>query len=84
SSKKVNSFVLDRNQIEKALELFCSLQLKKRQQIPGLETKRADVIIAGTLLVGAILDLFSFSTCNICDRGVRWGIAKEMLSKHVH
>lgn len=55
----------------------CSLA--ERREIPGLEPKRADVIVAGATLVLEVLEWANVSHITISDRGVRWGVAIEAL-----
>lgn len=58
-------------------ELSC-VTLEERQRMPGLEPKRADVIIAGALVALAFLQHVGANEVRISDRGVRWGLADEL------
>ncbi|MBS1270966.1 MAG: Exopolyphosphatase 2 [Candidatus Marinimicrobia bacterium] len=64
-------------QIEHLLEKFCSMPLKQRKRLPGLQPKRADVIIMGTLIQKEIMDYFGFDRLLVNDRGVRYGLLYE-------
>lgn len=55
-SSKVHMATLTLNELKENLSLFLSKNLDKRKNIIGLEEKRADVIIAGTLILLTILE----------------------------
>lgn len=52
---KIHLYPLTQRDIERNLALFLSLTSEERRELPGLEPKRADVIIAGTLILKRIL-----------------------------
>jgi exopolyphosphatase/guanosine-5'-triphosphate,3'-diphosphate pyrophosphatase len=59
---------------------LASMDLESRKRVPGMEPKRADVVVAGGLLALALLDHWQAAATRISDRGVRWGLAEELLS----
>lgn len=61
-------------QIHNALERFRSVSLVERRTIPGLEPKRADVIIAGALLLERLLHRFGTDHFIVSARGLRYGL----------
>jgi exopolyphosphatase/guanosine-5'-triphosphate,3'-diphosphate pyrophosphatase len=44
-----------------------------------MEPKRADVIVAGAVVVAEAMALTGFETLTVSDRGVRWGLVHELL-----
>lgn len=67
------------DEIEDLLVLFCSMSLEERKQIPGLQPKRADVIIMGALIQLEIMRHFGFDELLVNDRGVRYGLLYELM-----
>jgi exopolyphosphatase/guanosine-5'-triphosphate,3'-diphosphate pyrophosphatase len=55
-----------------------AVPLEERVAIPGLEPKRADVIVAGGMVALAFLARVGATSLTISDRGVRWGLAEEL------
>ena len=55
-SSKVHMATLTLNELKENLSLFLSKNFEERKNIIGLEEKRADVIIAGTLILLTILE----------------------------
>lgn len=60
--------------------LACST-LADRQRIPSLDPARADVIIAGGLILLGVLEWARAEDLLVSDRGVRWGLIAELLRK---
>jgi exopolyphosphatase/guanosine-5'-triphosphate,3'-diphosphate pyrophosphatase len=59
------------------IQKLTALPLEERRKLPGLQPKRADVIIAGALILLASLDRLGATQCIVGDRGVRWGLMAE-------
>jgi len=76
---RVHGHTMPRTEVEAVVARLASLPLADRQAVPGLEPKRADVIIAGGLVVLAVLDALGASEVRVSDRGVRWGLAEQLL-----
>lgn len=66
-SKKVHLFTLDHENIKDNLSLFLSKDLKYRKKIIGLEEKRADVIIAGTIILKTIMELLNCNKITVSE-----------------
>lgn len=73
----INGFCLALPEIDRITDQLLSLSLDERKRLPGLMPQRADVIISGAILTGAILRFFKVDHCRVCDRGVRWGAIYE-------
>ncbi|HKJ67792.1 MAG TPA: Ppx/GppA phosphatase family protein [bacterium] len=70
---------LMRSQVEHLLEEFLSRTLEERKQLPGLQPGRADVIIAGTLILLETMQVFGFDKLLVSDRGTRYGLLYEYM-----
>ncbi len=70
---------ISRTQVATALELLTSLPLAERRKLPALPPKRADVIIAGALIVDELCAFAQTDAMIVSDRGVRWGVARQLL-----
>lgn len=60
-----------------ALDLFAHLPLAERREIPGLEPKRADVIVAGALILDCLLTYFHADRFTLSARGLRYGLLAD-------
>ncbi len=76
---RVQGMRLARGEVERQLARYLELTTAQRMQIKGLEPKRADVIAAGAAIVDRIMARTGVDEVVVSDRGIRWGLAYEML-----
>ena len=77
---RVHGLTLTIEELERVTELLARVRLEQRKTIAGLEPKRADVIVAGASVVLAFLRRVGAQSITVSDRGVRWGLAEELLT----
>lgn len=61
-------------EVERQLVLYSGKTVEERKKIPGLQPKRADVIVAGAGIVKTIMETFDLTSFTISDRGLRHGL----------
>ncbi len=69
---------------EMLADLFGQLRavsLRHRKKIVGLDPKRADVIIAGAIILDELMDRLGKDEVTVSDRGVKWGLFYEAFCK---
>lgn len=81
SHSEVHGSCLTRTAVQRQIALFKRKTLAERREIPGLEPKRADVILAGALLIDRIMALFRMEQLVVSDQGIRYGLLYESLDK---
>jgi exopolyphosphatase/guanosine-5'-triphosphate,3'-diphosphate pyrophosphatase len=65
--------------LERQIERLAGLPLASRGEVVGLDPKRADVIVAGGLVLVEAARALGAAEIVVSDRGVRWGLADELL-----
>jgi exopolyphosphatase / guanosine-5'-triphosphate,3'-diphosphate pyrophosphatase len=65
---------LSREALGETRARLASQPLAERRQVPGLQPERADVIIAGAVLLEHALDHLGAKGLRVSDRGLRWGL----------
>jgi exopolyphosphatase / guanosine-5'-triphosphate,3'-diphosphate pyrophosphatase len=70
----VQGSVIERAEIARQIELYCSCSLDERRKIVGLQPKRADVILAGACIVKTVMDRLNKDRLSVSDRGLRHGL----------
>jgi exopolyphosphatase / guanosine-5'-triphosphate,3'-diphosphate pyrophosphatase len=61
-------------EVKEQLKLYQGRTIEERKQIPGLQPKRADVILAGAGIIKTIMEIFRIEAFTISDRGLRHGL----------
>lgn len=78
-AERVHGSVLSFDDIERLATTLAALTVKERAALPGMEPKRADVILAGAVVVAEAMRATGFDALVVSDRGVRWGLLYDRL-----
>lgn len=78
-AERVHGAELSLEEIEGLLVRFAALTVRERAALPGMEPKRADVILAGGVVVAEAMRATGFERLVVSDRGVRWGLLYDRL-----
>ncbi|MBI2181611.1 MAG: Ppx/GppA family phosphatase [Deltaproteobacteria bacterium] len=81
SHSEVHGSRLTLAEVRRQARLFLDKTIAERKKIPGLEPKRADVILAGACLIERIMTLFHAREVIVSDQGVRYGLLYEQLDR---
>ena len=73
----VQGTVLDRDEVDRQIELYRTRDLDARREIVGLQPKRADVILAGACIVRTVMEKLGQDSLTVSDRGLRHGVLSE-------
>lgn len=74
---RLHDYVLTRRAIEEIEKELRSLPFNQRKKLPGLSSDRADVILAGTLVLLGVMRQGSYSEVVVCGQGIREGLFYE-------
>jgi exopolyphosphatase/guanosine-5'-triphosphate,3'-diphosphate pyrophosphatase len=77
SHREVHGSHLSRAEVQRQIALFKAKTIAERREIPGLEPKRADVILAGALLIERVMVFFGAEQVIVSDQGIRYGLLHE-------
>lgn len=77
---RVHGATLTRATLEHSLHRCGSLPYAERVKLPGLHPGRADIILAGGLILKGLMDHFNRQELVVSDRGLRWGVVAELLA----
>jgi exopolyphosphatase/guanosine-5'-triphosphate,3'-diphosphate pyrophosphatase len=76
-SDVIQGTVLDRDEIDRQIELYRTRSASERRGIVGLQPNRAAVILAGACIVRTVLQLLGGNALRVSDRGLRHGLLVE-------
>ncbi len=80
-SEVVQGTELDTGEIDRQIELYRTRSADERRELPGLQPKRAEVILAGACIVRTVLDELGRDSLVVSDRGLRHGLIVERFGK---
>jgi exopolyphosphatase/guanosine-5'-triphosphate,3'-diphosphate pyrophosphatase len=76
---RVHGARLSKDDVAHAAARLAGLSLSDRRALPALDPARADVIVAGSILMDELLAWAAARELIVSDRGVRWGLAQDLL-----
>lgn len=71
---KIDQVMLTRGDVHRMVEELKWRTVKERQAISGMEPGRADILLAGALILWRALEILDFPGCRISTRGLRFGV----------
>jgi exopolyphosphatase/guanosine-5'-triphosphate,3'-diphosphate pyrophosphatase len=69
-------------QLRRARKTLVSLDLQERLRVPGLEPRRADLAVAGAILLDGILHRLGAEEITLCDLSLREGLVLDYVARH--
>ncbi len=78
-SLKIDNSLLTISKVKEIVSILKKKTLSERKKMPGLKPERADVILAGALILVEVMQHFKFKETLVSDRGVRFGLILQEL-----
>ena len=78
---KINGTVLDRTWLADLCDDLAQMEIAQRTKLPGLESGREDIILAGGLGTLELMYTFGFSQFTVSDAGLLEGLFIDLCSK---
>jgi exopolyphosphatase/guanosine-5'-triphosphate,3'-diphosphate pyrophosphatase len=69
-------------QLRRARKSLTAATLEQRLRIPGLEPRRADLAVAGAILLDVILKRLGAEEITLCDLSLREGLVLDYIARH--
>ncbi|MBU6375305.1 MAG: Ppx/GppA family phosphatase [Bdellovibrionales bacterium] len=73
-AEKIDGLVLSRGDIHRQVEELKWRSIQERRSLAGIEEGRADVLLAGALILWRSMELLNFNQVIISTRGLRYGV----------
>jgi exopolyphosphatase/guanosine-5'-triphosphate,3'-diphosphate pyrophosphatase len=80
--QQLNLATIDVKEIAQTEELLKKTSLKERLNIPGLDPKRADLLLPVTMVLRTLLQRIGQETLTISDKAIREGIIYDFIQRH--
>ena len=83
--EEVQGFVLDRGALEDLIARLAALPAAERSQVPGIKQARADIVLAGALVIQGVMRAGDFDRLEVTGAGLREGIffERQLVRRHV-
>lgn len=75
---RINNLVLSRSQVAALAELLAGLPEAERARLPGMEPGKAGVMVAGALIVLAVMEVMDQDSLVVIDAGLLEGVLSEI------
>ena len=75
---------VDARQIHRVRKQLVALDLEGRLGLPGMEPRRADLLVAGSILLDTIVRMLGATEVTLCDYALREGLVIDYLRTHQH
>ena len=69
-------------QVRRLRKELAAMTLEQRLRVPGLEPRRADLVVAGVVLVDEILRRLGAEELTLCDLSLREGLVLDYIAQH--
>jgi exopolyphosphatase / guanosine-5'-triphosphate,3'-diphosphate pyrophosphatase len=79
----LRGFVLTAGELAENIRLLSTLRLAEREELPGLSSDRADIILPGALGLQAVMECLGAETVTISVNGLREGLFLEHFWQHL-
>ncbi len=76
-SEEVQGFVIELDALDGLIARLAALPASERSRVPGIKPARADIVLAGALVVQGVMRAGGFNTLEVTGAGLREGILFE-------
>jgi exopolyphosphatase / guanosine-5'-triphosphate,3'-diphosphate pyrophosphatase len=78
----LNGYQISRQEVKEWLKRLSAMNYKERFDTPGVSDRRAEIILAGTLILHELMDLLNLNAVMVCERSLREGIIVDWMLTH--
>lgn len=78
----LRNFTVAAKQIKRLRKLLVTQTLEERLRLPGLDPRRADLAVAGAIVLDTVLSLLGASELTLCDLALREGLVLDFIQSH--
>ncbi|MBI4925926.1 MAG: hypothetical protein HY843_08395 [Bdellovibrio sp.] len=73
-ANQIDSCLLTRGDVHRMVEELKWRTISERLSLPGVGEGRADVLLAGALILWRVMEIFNFTNTRVSTRGLRFGV----------
>lgn len=80
-SKKIHKHILEKRDVDRIFNKLSQSSFVERKKMTGLNEKRADIIIAGVVILKVIMEMLAINDIQISERDILFGLIDEALGE---
>lgn len=78
----LNGYQLSRRDIREMLRRFINLSYQQRLTLPGMSERRAEIIVAGSVILLEAMTMLDVDSLTVCERSLREGVIVDWMLTH--
>ncbi|MEM9772585.1 MAG: Ppx/GppA phosphatase family protein [Cyanobacteria bacterium P01_D01_bin.73] len=78
----LQGYTLTLDAVRDTVEKLRSLTVQERRELPGMNERRAEIIVAGAVILQEAMELLSLDRLVVCERALREGIVVDWMLSH--
>lgn len=78
----LHGYEIPRKDLKEMVKRLASLNCEERMVLPGMSDKRAEIILAGSLILLETMSLLRLESITICERALREGVIVDWMLTH--
>jgi exopolyphosphatase/guanosine-5'-triphosphate,3'-diphosphate pyrophosphatase len=78
----LNGYSFNLQDLREIVQRLRRLNFQERMQIPGINDRRAEIILAGALILQEVMTLLGMESVTICERSLREGVIVDWMLAH--
>jgi exopolyphosphatase/guanosine-5'-triphosphate,3'-diphosphate pyrophosphatase len=75
--ERVQGYILSALSVDRILKMLKDMEVEERRKVPGLQPERADIIVAGVIIVKIIMEKLSLERMFVSECDILYGLALE-------
>ncbi len=79
--RRIHGYALELTRLEALQKRMLAMSEAERKKLPGMNPRRADIIVAGNAVLIAALTHLGISTIVVCERALRDGIIVDLIAR---
>jgi exopolyphosphatase/guanosine-5'-triphosphate,3'-diphosphate pyrophosphatase len=79
--RRVHGYALELGRLETLQKRMLAMSEAERKKLPGMNPRRADIIVAGNAVLISALTQLGISTIVVCERALRDGIIVDLIAR---
>lgn len=82
--EKIEGYILESANVRNIIKNLSNMVIDEREKVKGLQKERADIIIAGSLILEAILEFFSAGHIKVSNKDLLYGLIMEIFEDDLY